>query len=244
MPVPSQDRNTSLGRQDMAGSCSHPCGVTKTSSSITYPPAQPAGSVQGHRGPAERCLIYVTMFGTTVVRAAVLPLLSSTVRMEFGEDAMTGQSGCPPPLCSAGREGCTLCTSLHLQPSSLLFWHVCVPPGVLVARSPRWAGWWREVHQEGSTESSLTDTARARWLLHLVWCDALNPVLVSQLTVVPSHGPCQIWILLWGWRAQIPRHHWRLKCYIQFSIYFSHKSCLTNDGFITLAHSSPPRRDL
>lgn len=135
------------------------------------------------------------------------PLLS----VGSGEDAMTAQSGCLPPLCSAGGEGCASCTSPHSQPSSLLFWHVCVPHGVLVAWSPKWAGWWREALQEGSTDSSLTDTAWAWWLLNLVWCDAFNPALVSYLTMVPSHGPCWIWILLWGWRVQIPLHHWRLK---------------------------------
>lgn len=196
----------------MAGNCFHPCRVTKTSSSITYPPAQPAGCVQGHRGPAERCLIYVTMFGTTVVGQLSLPccpLLSEwdLVRMQWLASF--------PPTCSAGGEGCASWTSLHLQPSSLLFWHVCVPPGVLVARSPKWAGWWREVHQEDSTGSSLTDTAWAWWLLHLVWCDAFNPALVSQLTVVPSHGRCWMWIQLWWWTVQIPLDRWRPKCYIQ-----------------------------
>lgn len=156
---------------------------------------------------------------------------------------MTGQSGCLPPLCSGSGEGRASCTSFHLQPSSFLFWQVSVPPGVLVARSPEWADWWREVHQESSTDSSLTDTAWAWWLLHLVCCDAFNPALVSHLTMVPSHGPC--WIRICSEDGDFRSHFIAADWNAAYSLNLVLPEILSkSDGFITLAHSSPSRRDL
>lgn len=103
----------------------------QNSSSITYPPAQPAGCVPGHRGPAEIQLfnkcdhVWDSSCRGSLASLAVL----YCHRVGSGEDALTAQSGCLPPLWWRG-----LCFMHFFSFTTLIF-------SLLAGLCPSWCTW-------------------------------------------------------------------------------------------------------
>lgn len=167
-------------------------------------------------------------------------------------------------IAAAGRKG--LCfthfsSSTSLTSSLLAPTSVCLcPPAVFVVRSPKQAGWWREAHQEGSTDSTLIDTIKKLdsffeetrvSKVTFCWVTASPCLSVMLLTSLGFLAYCgaQPWCLLeldpaLGRESSDPTSllgDWTA----MYSLDLALPEILPKKWWFSFfSHSSPPRRDL